>query len=183
MEMYFQMYHPMLHCHIYFILLSSSLVPPQSLYFPIGHNRAQVKPSKSYLLFHFICIATSDNISFEWHAKWIMSSIPRHFGKSNCSAFSTFIWIITWPWCEFSLLASSTRVLVQVILPTFSHSSPFSSYWISMVVEIQISLWGIKHTENCDRAIYYFKVVSSRMNQYLFKKGINNVLLSWFFAP
>lgn len=109
-----------------------------------------------------------------------MSSIPGRFGKSNCSAFSTFIWIIRWPWCEFSLLASSTRVLVQVILPTFSHSSPFSSYWISMVVEIQISLWGIKHTENCDRAIYYFKVVSSRMNLYLFKKGVNNVLLSWF---
>lgn len=112
-----------------------------------------------------------------------MSGIPGCFGKGNCSALPKFIGIITWRSFDFSLLAFARRVLVHFIPPAFSLFSPFSSYWISMVVEIHTSLREIKHAENCDKAIYYLKVVSSTMHAYFFKICIKNVLFSWVCAP
>lgn len=73
----FHMYYTMFHSHIHFTLLPSSSVPPQSLYFPIGCNRALVKPRKSYFSFHFIHIAKSEVIisllNDMWSGSWVAS--------------------------------------------------------------------------------------------------------------
>lgn len=97
---------------------------------------------------------------------WSRSCVAS-LGKSNCSSLPKFIWIVIQLSFEFSLLAFARRSLVHFILPAFSLFPPFSSYWISMIVEVHTSFWGIKHAENCNKAMYCFKVVPSRMHLYL----------------
>lgn len=111
-----------------------------------------------------------------------MSGILGCFGKSNCSALPKFIWIITTLSFEFSLLAFARSVLVRFILPAVSLFCPFSSYWISMVVETLL-LGESSRQRIATRQSIILKLCQAGCTCTSLRYASKNVLFSWVCAP